>query len=66
MSVLERQADALRACKEIAESDKENQRKVHNIIADCFVNELLIDEETARAIVRVIAQHKIERLTINY
>ena len=66
MSVLEREAAALRVCKEIAASDKEHQSLVHNMITGLFIRELFIDEEAARAIVRVIAQHKSELLTINY
>ena len=60
------QAESERLAKEAKEADTENKRRVHNEIMADLIYALKIDEQTAKAIVKVIAQRKISHLNINY
>jgi len=61
-----KQAKIERIERELKEADIENQRRVHNEIINDLIHALKIDEEKAKAIVKVIAQRKISHLNINY
>ena len=61
-----KQAEIERIEREAKEADIENQRRVHNEIMADLIYALKIDEQTAKAIVQVIAQRKISHLNINY